>query len=87
MKLESPVLPINLQGTHPSNEEDSMRRREVGRVPGNGVNALKLHGKRRGAIDLDNRLAYRRKEVQRVDDSMVFLRPSLPIDPGQKQNN
>ena len=40
-----------------------MRRRRVGRVPGNGVNALELHGERRGAGDLDNRLAHRHKEV------------------------
>ena len=82
------MLQVNLQGTRSCPiEEGRMRRREVGRVPGNGVNALKLHGKRRGALDLDNRLAHRRKEVQQVDDSMIFLRPSLPIDPGQKQDN
>ena len=82
------MLQVNLQGTRSCPiEEGRMRRREVGRVPGNGVNSLKLHGKRRGAIDLDNRLAHRRKEVQRVGDSMIFLRPLLPINPGQKQDN
>ena len=45
-----------------------MRRRGVGRVHGNGGNALELHGEHRGAGGLDNRLAHRHWGVQRVEN-------------------
>ena len=44
-----------------------MRQRVVDRALGEVQNVLELHGKRRGASGLDNRLARRHNEVRQVE--------------------
>ena len=61
-----------------------MRQRVVDRALGEVQNVLELHGKRRGASGLDNRLARRHNEVRQVEhrgaQSLVTLSVPGPFE-------